>query len=307
MKGNVCFKCGKAPFYYRPYSGEYLCEKCFLRSIREKIRKTISKYNMLKYGEKIGVAVSGGKDSLVLLKILAELSRNKGSTLVAITIDEGIQGYREEALKFARGLSEQLGMPHMVYGFKDLFGYTMDEVAKRKGGISACAACGIFRRRALDIAADREGVNVLATAHNLDDMIQTFLINVFNGDLKRISWISPLSQPSRAFKLKRIHPMSEIYEREISLYALLEGMPFQSVNCPYMEEGIRSEIRLYLNSMEEKHPGMKYNIYYAALRMAEKLDFSIEARKCSICGFTSIGEVCQVCQLLSTIKGQTFK
>jgi uncharacterized protein (TIGR00269 family) len=307
MRGNVCFKCGKAPFYYRPYSGEYLCEKCFLRSIREKVRKTLSKYGMLKYGEKIGVAVSGGKDSLVLLRILAELSKNKGSTLVAITIDEGILGYREEALRFARGLSEQLGIPHRVYGFKDLFGYTMDEVVKMKGDISSCAACGIFRRRALDIAADKEEVDVLATAHNLDDIIQTFFINVFNGDLKRISWISPVSQPSRAFKLKRIHPMSEIYEKEISLYALLEGIPLQSVNCPYMEEGIRSEVRLYLNSMEEKHPGIKYNIYYTALRIAERLDFPVEARKCDVCGFPSIGKICQVCQLLSKIEGQTFK
>ena len=298
-----CVKCGRPAFYLRPYSGEYLCERCFVRSIKEKVRKTISKYGMLRYGERIGVAVSGGKDSLALLKILVEISKGKASEIVSITVDEGIRGYREEALKYAKEVSEKLGVRHVVYNFKELFGYTMDEVARRSG-ISPCAVCGIFRRRALDVAALQEGVDVLATAHNLDDTIQTFFINIFNVDLKRISWIWPLSEPSRVFKVRRIRPMSEVYEKEIALYAMLQGLPFQTVNCPYMEGGIRSEVRLYLNSMEERHPGIKYNIYHAALRIAKGLKVKVRPRRCKACGFPSLGELCQVCQLKRDL--QTF-
>ncbi len=303
MMDKRCVKCNRPAFYYRPYSGEYLCESCFIRSIKRKVRKTISKYNMFRYGDRIGVAVSGGKDSLALLKILTEISRGKASEIVSITVDEGIKGYREEALKYARKVSEELGVRHVVYSFKELFGYTTDEVA-RKASISPCAACGIFRRRALDIAAMEEGVDVMATAHNLDDTIQTFFINVFNVDLKRISWIWPISEPSNAFKLRRVHPMSEIYEKEIALYAMLQGLPFQTVNCPYMEEGIRSEVRLFLNSLEERHPGIKYNIYHAALRIAKGLSVAARPRRCKSCGFPSLGEFCQVCQLKKDL--QTF-
>lgn len=291
-----CVKCGRSAFYYRPYSGEYLCENCFIRSIKRKVRKTISKYGMFRYGDKIGVAVSGGKDSLTLLKILTEISHGKASEIVSITIDEGIKGYRKEALKYAKEVSEELGVKHVVYSFKELFGYTIDEVA-RKASISPCAACGILRRRALDIAAMREGVDVMATAHNLDDTIQTFFINIFNVDLKRVSWIWPVSKPSKVFKLRRVHPMSEIYEKEIALYAMLQGLPFQTVNCPYIGEGIRSEVRLYLNSLEERHPGIKYNIYHAALRIAKSLTITTKPRRCKTCGFPSLGELCQVCQL----------
>jgi len=301
MMSVKCSKCNRPAFYYRPYSGEYLCKKCFPITIKEKVRKTISKYKMLEYGDKIGVAVSGGKDSLSLLKILTEISKDKGSEIIAITIDEGIKGYRDEALKLVREVSKKLDVRYTVYSFKDLFGYTMDELVKIKSNISACAICGVFRRRALDIAAMEEGVTVLATAHNLDDTIQTFFINLFNVDLKRISWISPISKPSNLFKIRRIHPMIELYEKEIALYAYLEGIPLQSTTCPYMEEGIRSEIRSYLNLMEDRHPGIKYNIYYAALRIAEKLKSEVRAIRCKLCGFPSINEVCQVCQLKSTI------
>ena len=67
---NVCTKCSGNPVYFRRYSGERLCSECFSSSIIEKARKTIKKHKMLKYGEKIAVGVSGGKDSLALLDIL---------------------------------------------------------------------------------------------------------------------------------------------------------------------------------------------------------------------------------------------
>ncbi|MGH9954133.1 MAG: TIGR00269 family protein, partial [Nitrososphaeraceae archaeon] len=95
-----CTKCQKAEsIYFRAYSGEYLCKKCFLRSIESKAARTISKYSMIEYGDKVAVGVSGGKDSLSLLyvlKMLFDQHSNNGNELVAVTIDEGIKGYRDE-------------------------------------------------------------------------------------------------------------------------------------------------------------------------------------------------------------------
>jgi len=299
-----CDRCGKDAFYHRAYSGETLCRKCFAGSIEDKAKRTIDKYGMLRHGDRIGVAVSGGKDSLSLLKILARVTEGHGSKLFALTIDEGIEGYRAESLKYASDVALDLGVEHLVFSYKELFGFTLDEFLKdRRVKLTSCAICGTFRRRAIDIAAAKGGATVLATGHNLDDMVQTFLINLLNGDLKRIPWLNSSRGPSDGFRVRRVHPFLEIYEKEIALYAFGEGTPLQTIPCPYMDEGIRSSVRGYLNGMEEKHPGMKYSLLRSALELSEKLvvDQPI-AGTCSRCRYPSTSDPCSVCALLDAIK-----
>src|SRR5918911_4091890 len=107
-----CTKCQKEQsLYYRVYSGEYLCKKCFMRSIESKVAKTISKYSMIEYGDKVAVGVSGGKDSLSLLyvlKMLFDQHSNNDNELIAVTIDEGIDGYRDESLQIVKDFCAQL-------------------------------------------------------------------------------------------------------------------------------------------------------------------------------------------------------
>jgi cytoplasmic tRNA 2-thiolation protein 1 len=83
-----CDRCENTVVYSRKYSGESLCSSCFSRSIVRKTTKTMSKYNMIKPGDIVGVAVSGGKDSLSLLQVLNEISLDHHFTLKAITIVE---------------------------------------------------------------------------------------------------------------------------------------------------------------------------------------------------------------------------
>ena len=75
-----------------------MCKKCFIKSIEYKAKRTISKYSMVKHGDTVAVAVSGGKDSLVLLNVLKNILAHQNSEIVAITVDEGIKGYRDESL-----------------------------------------------------------------------------------------------------------------------------------------------------------------------------------------------------------------
>src|SRR4030065_2109270 len=92
----------RSAFFFRPYSGQRLCSKCLAESVESKLRATIAKYGMFNFTDRIAVAVSGGKDSLSLLHILAKMERVKPkASLVAVTIDEGIKGYRNEALEIA--------------------------------------------------------------------------------------------------------------------------------------------------------------------------------------------------------------
>jgi cytoplasmic tRNA 2-thiolation protein 1 len=273
-----------------------------MRSIEDKASKTISRYSMIGYGDRVAVGVSGGKDSLSLLHVLKTLfdqRQNNGNELVAVTIDEGIKGYRDESLQIVKDFCAQLRVESKVLSYKSLFGVDMDEamVLRPSEKMSSCSMCGTFRRRAIDIAAEAVDADVVATAHNMDDQLQTFTINLLAGDVERIGWIHP--EPVQyAGGMKKIKPFIEIYEYEIAFYALQREIPFQSEECPYMNESIRTDLREFFNRLERDHPGIKYNAYNSMMKISKTLRDSpgTEGRKCSACGRDSTGEVCSVCK-----------
>jgi cytoplasmic tRNA 2-thiolation protein 1 len=306
---SVCNKCHIEPsVYHRSYSGEYLCKKCFLYSIEKKTSKTISKYSMLDYNDRLAVGVSGGKDSLALLYIIKKRFDKLGrSNLIAITIDEGIEGYRNESLQITSDFCANIKVENKILRYKDIFGIDMDEAMKIRPNekMSSCSICGTFRRRAIDMAAESVGADVVATAHNLDDHLQTFMINFLAGDIERIGWNYPEPIQYGNSNLKKIKPFIEIYEQEIVFYALQRKIPFQSEECPYMNESIRTELRLFLNKLEKKHPGIKYNAYNSMTNISKGLKSSPKtrnAKRCSICERYSSGNVCSVCKISEILK-----
>jgi cytoplasmic tRNA 2-thiolation protein 1 len=303
-----CSSCGGKPFYTRRYSGETLCVSCFKDSIEDKARRTISKYRMIGTGEKVAVAVSGGKDSLSLLKVVSDIYGPRRNPIVAISIDEGVAGYRDEALDHARSLTGELGLEHIVLSYKELFGFTLDEALdwKDERDVSSCSFCGVFRRRAIDEAAVRANASVVATAHNLDDYIQTFMMNLMHGDVARLAWLDP-SYSDDTFPVRRVKPFMEIYEEEVALFAYQTGLPFQSVSCPYMHEGLRSEVRDYLNTMEAGHPGMKNVLLRSSLDVISHYARTSDKKSvpCSSCGKPSSNGLCNVCRMRATVEEHT--
>ncbi len=302
---SVCDRCNAKSAYHRFYSGESLCAKCFSRSLQEKVAKTISKYSMIKHGDRVAVAVSGGKDSLSLLHIMNMLCGKHGSSVCAVTIDEGIDGYREESLDIVRKFASQLNVEHKILSYQELYGVGLEDSLhlRKDKKMSSCAICGTFRRRAIDIATESVGANVIATAHNLDDVLQTFVINILAGDVERIGWTYP-EPVGYAEGLRKIKPFTEIYEHEIAFYALVNEIPFQSEECPHMNEGIRTEIREFLNRLEKEHAGIKYNAYNTMVKVAKRLKDSAskEHGKCILCGRDSTNEICSVCSMMITLK-----
>ncbi|MEM2342353.1 MAG: TIGR00269 family protein [Candidatus Bathyarchaeia archaeon] len=306
-----CTICGiREAFYARLYSGERLCIKCFIESIEDKVRATISKYKMFEFNDRIAVAVSGGKDSLSLLHILAKIERDfPKASLCAITVDEGIEGYRDEAIRIAVENCKELGVEHHIISFKDIYGYTLDDVVKQarsKGSeLTPCSYCGVLRRRALNILARRVNATKIATAHNLDDEIQTFMLNIIHGDTLRIFRTGPIFNEVEPGLVPRVKPLCEVLEKEVTLYAYLKGIRFQENPCPYAGEALRNDVRNMLNRLEEKHPGTKYKIYGSAERIRgfiEDKPFKINLNQCRICGEPTISEVCQVCLLLKDMQ-----
>ena len=297
-----CSRCGGKVFYTRRYSGESLCASCFADSIVDKTRRTITRYGMISHGERVGVAVSGGKDSLSLLKVLHLLAEKQGTELVAISVDEGVAGYRDEALTHARSVADELGLEHLTTSYKELFGFSLDQALdwKDERDTSSCSFCGVFRRRAIDEAAAKARVSVIATAHNLDDYVQTFLMNLLHGDVTRLGWMDP-SHSDSTFPIRRVKPFMEIYEEEVALFAFQTGLPFQSVSCPYMHEGLRSEVRDYLNQLEANHPGIKNVLLKSSLDVISRYADEKESVPCSNCGRPSSSGLCNVCRMKATI------
>ena len=310
----ICGKCGaRQAAYTRQYSGESLCPPCFSDSIARKAARTISKHNMVRDGDLVAVAVSGGKDSLALLKVMDEMASTHNFGIRAVTVDEGIPGYRDEALGIVERFCAGLGVDHDVYSYGDLFGMTLEDALGargQKGGgagasTSSCSICGTLRRRALSHAAERVGADAVATGHNLDDTLQTFLINMLSGDTKRIGWMDPDAAPQVAGSARRIKPFCEIYEAEIVFYAFTNGLPFQSEPCPHMDEGIRTEIREFINGLEGRHSGIKNSLYGSVLRMSRIAGDAQRGRipraACLACGSLCTGGVCSACQTVGRL------
>jgi len=305
---NICKR--KEAFFFRPYSGEKLCRKCFAKSIENKVKATISKYNMLEYNDRVAVAVSGGKDSLGLLHVLAKIERNfPKASLVAVSVDEGIKEYRDKALEMAAEKCEELGIEHHTVSFKELYGYTQDEIVTRrerieKNELTPCAYCGVLRRKALNIAAREMKADKVVTAHTLDDETQTILLNILHGDPLRIAKEKPLTDDVDPRLVQRIKPFCEIPERETTLYAYIKKIRFQDMPCPYASEAMRNDIRLFLNRMEYRHAGTKFTIF----KSIEKIRPAIGkmARKeglteCVKCGEPATGEICKTCEMLQQL------
>ncbi len=301
----ICSLCRGEAFYARSHEGTNLCERCFKDSIEEKVRRTIAKYGMLNPHDHIAVAVSGGKDSLTLLRILKRIERRFPRVqMTAIIVDEGIQGYRDEALEIASAFCEEVEVQRKVVSFGELYSMTMDGVVKKKGPLTPCAYCGVLRRRAIEKGARAVGATKIATGHNLDDEAQTVLLNIFHGDVERLARAGPKLEDTNRRFLPRIKPLCEIPEREIVLYAYLAGVRFQTRACPHGSEAMREDVRELLNEMEEKRPGIKYTVYRSGERIREALKATLpkfHLRECSICGEPCANETCAACTILRGI------
>jgi uncharacterized protein (TIGR00269 family) len=249
-------------------------------------------------GSRVAVALSGGKDSTVLLSLLHGIARDSGDLdLVAVTVDEGIAGYREETLRAAAATASRFGIPHRTGSFAGLFGEPLDRVVEGQEH-RACSLCGILRRRALTLLAREEGADCIATGHNLDDEAQTVLMNWLRGDRDRLLR-DPL-QPVKQGFLRRIKPLREIPEKEVALYGMITGLFSPMPECPYRHTALRGEARAMLNAMEQRFPGTLERVVdgQRALASAAPGGIAAQAGSCARCGEPATGHLCQACRLL---------
>lgn len=258
---------------------------------------------MFSPSDHIAVAVSGGKDSLTMLMILKKLCKKFDQTkITAVTVDEGIAGYREEAVDLATEYCKKLDVDHEIVSFEELYGNGLDDFLKRKQNrTTACSYCGVFRRKAINVVARRVGATKIATAHNLDDVVQTYLLNLFQGDVERFARFSPVLHDPRGAFLPRVKPLCEVPEKEVALYGYVEGLTFQTASCPYMMEALRNELRTVVNRLELAHPGVTFSAYRAMTRLSGLAEPNVAPSQlyaCQSCGEPTSLELCEACKMV---------
>ncbi|MFB6124779.1 MAG: TIGR00269 family protein [Halanaeroarchaeum sp.] len=316
-----CSKCDRPAVMHADYSGAHLCETHFRESVERRVRRRIREDDLLPRSatpenpQTWVIGLSGGKDSTVLTRILAEtFAEDPRVELVALSIHEGIDEYRDESLRAAEALVADLEIRHEVVSYEDEYGVRMDEVAAEDPlDMAPCAYCGVFRRDVLAEYAQELGADKLLTGHNLDDEAETALMNFLEGDVAQMAKhfdasLGPFPERREEPALvPRAKPLRDVPEKEVALYAHLFDVPAHVAECPHAERSFRGEIRELMLSLEDAHPGTRHSIvagYEDIAGMAAERyrgEETPDLGACEECGSPTTGAVCRSCQLLAAL------
>ena len=220
------------------------------------VRRCVEDYEMIEDGDKIAVGISGGKDSLVLLRLLAALRsyHNKKFTLQAITIDMDLgmdySGIEE--------MCRELDVPYTIV--KTEIGPIIFDYRKEK---NPCSMCSKMRRGALNQALLDLDCNKLALGHHFDDAVETFMMSlIYEG---RISCFQPVTHLDRTGVIQ-IRPMLYIHEKTVASFAQRENLPVLQNRCPVDKHTKREEIKDLIFSLAKDYPDLKERIFGAMQR-----------------------------------------
>jgi uncharacterized protein (TIGR00269 family) len=303
---KVCSKCKKPAITFIRYNGMHLCKDHFIDYFERRVKKDIKKQGKTEGSCKIGVAISGGKDSTIALYLIHDIfSKRPNIDLYGITVDEGIKGYRDESIKYAKKNCIKLDIEHHIISFNDMIGKDMDKIALLKNELGECSYCGVFRRVCLNSKAKELGIKKLVTGHNLDDMSQSILMNFINSDMQKLARLGPHKKVQPGL-VPRMVPLKFIPEKEVALYAIMRNIEYHDAECPYSTHALRGEYRDLIDNLEYKHPGTRHSILnsYDTIKdlLLEKYP-SVDLKKCKNCGEPTSQILCKACILKDKIEG----
>lgn len=221
------------------------------------IRKAVEDYNMIEDGDKIAVGLSGGKDSITLLMGLKNLQifYPKKFEIIAISINPGFEFFDSN---FLRNLCSNLNVPYVEEDshIKEI----VFDIRQEK---NPCSLCANLRRGILNSTAIREGCNKIALGHNEDDVLETFLLNLFYGG--SINTFAPVSYMDRS-KITLIRPL--IYAPEKSIKTFVKKNDIQVMNkcCPMDGISKREDMKNLIHNFQKDIPNIKANLYGAIKR-----------------------------------------
>lgn len=281
-----------------------LDKDAFNEHIFSRINNLISDYELIKEGELIAVALSGGKDSVLTLHALKNYQNNLDFDLVAISVDEGIEGYRQHGIDSAIKNAEALGVELIQKSFKIDEGFDLDDIYSNFK--SACIPCGVFRRNILNKTSYELGASKIATGHNLDDEIQSFLMSFARGDTIKFSKFGPELDVIHPKLIPRIKPLWNTPEKEVGMWAVINDIDIHLEECPYSHLSLRAKIKEFLNVSEGKYPGVKSNVMDSFKQILTfENDINSILNECEVCGEPTSSNICKACELKDLINNQS--
>ena len=309
-----CDRCHHPAMIHQEYSGRTLCGKHLADSIRKKVAREMRKQVTLNSegDTTIFVAISGGKDSAVLLdRIVEAFGPRPDVRIVAGCVDEGIEGYRAPSLDCARELAENLEVEFITTSYPELGFEEMDEVVKKLpvigDGLAPCSFCGVFRRQGINQLARSVNADMVALGHNLDDMAQTVMMNMQKGDVERTIRLAPHTHAPLTGMSPRIVPLRWIPEQEVHAYALHRKLPFAHGECPHAPGALRWRHRSIIATLEADVPGTRHGLVHMAdqvkqLHLDSRGKNPSPPSNCPNCGELTSGEVCKACEMVAKLE-----
>jgi tRNA(Ile)-lysidine synthase TilS/MesJ len=222
---------------------------------------------MFSYGDRILVAVSGGKDSLALWKILLDLGYRADGLYVGL----GIGGYSSRSEQLCRDFAERHAEPRArqlhVVDLADEYGYTIP-AGSRTTNRPTCGVCGLSKRYVFNRVAVDHGYDVMATGHNLDDEAATLLGNVIRWQDDFLSRQRPVLPATGTNQVRKVKPLYRLSEREMAAYCVVTGLDYVVEECPLVDGNTGHELKEALNLMERTSPGLKAQFLFGFLDRA---------------------------------------
>jgi uncharacterized protein (TIGR00269 family) len=296
-----CRRCGDGAVVEVRRHHAAFCEDCFVRHVREQVRRAIESFDMLGDEDRVLVAVSGGKDSLALWDVLLDLGYRASGMYLGLGIGEYSERSGEVARRFAEAREAEL----IHVDLRETYGYDIP-TAGRKGGRSTCAVCGLSKRYVFNRVALEHGFDVVATGHNLDDEAAALLGNTLRWQTEYIARQSP-ALPAREGMVKKIKPLHRLSELETAAYAFIRDIDYVVEECPLVAGNTQLRYKEALNQLESVSPGTKGQFFLGFLgEVAGRFrpEDPVELSPCERCGQPTPGTYCAFCRARARILGE---
>jgi tRNA-5-methyluridine54 2-sulfurtransferase len=280
------------------------CRDHFLKHCGEQVRRAIKDHDMIHAGERVVVAVSGGKDSLALWDLLVELGYDADGLYLGLGIGEYSDASGHAARAFAQARDLKLHEVDLVTDF----GYDIPGAASATHR-APCGSCGLSKRHLFNEVAVEHGYDVVATGHNLDDEAAVLLGNVLRWEAGYLGRQHPVLPAAPGFA-RKVKPLYRLGERETAAYCVLRGVDYQVEECPMAEGNRHLVYKDVLNTLEDRSPGAKAAFVFGFLdrahdRFAEDAGVEREGvQACMVCGSPTTSDVCAFCRLRERVAAQ---
>ncbi|MEM7341472.1 MAG: ATP-binding protein [Actinomycetota bacterium] len=318
MKCRVCR--GPALIDIKRHNANF-CAEHFLRYCRQQVERAIHDFSMASPGERLLVAVSGGKDSLAVWDLLVELGYRADGLYVGL----GIGDYSDTSGEHVRRFAAERDLNLTEIDLRERYDFDIPTAAAVTKRVP-CSACGLSKRHVFDEAARSGDYDAVVTGHNLDDEAAVLYGNVLRWQTDYLGRQRPMLEARNGFP-RKIKPLVRLTERETAAYCVIRGIDYLVEECPMAAGNKHIGYKEALNDIERRSPGTKADFYFGFLRRAvdrfvdpppehddtdaatadagatgERLDLR-QLGACEQCGAPASDSICAFCRLTDRVAG----